>query len=314
LRYCGGMKKLALLLFLAVGSTAIAANDGDSPFIVSETGEGFNSVQNAIDAIGDGSGTILIAPGRYRQCGVQQGGAIAFVAREPGTVVFDGRACEGKAALVLGGRSASVVGLTFQNIKVPDGNGAGIRLQQGDLTVTESLFRNSQSGILSHADPSSTIRVDHSTFSGLGYCGDDCAHSIYIGQYGRLVVTRSRFERGTGGHYVKSRAARTDVTESSFDDSGGQATNYMIDLSNGGAGTIAGNMFVQGSDKENYSAMIAVAAEGAEHDSNGLAVRDNQATLAPGAKPTSFLVDFSGDRIGLETNRLDSEIRNFERR
>ena len=302
------------MLLAATSGAAVSANESESPFVVGETGAAFGSVQGAIDAIGDGAGTILIAPGRYRQCGVQEGGEIAFVARQPGTVVFDGKICEGKAALVLGGRSATVTGLTFQNLKVPDGNGAGIRLQQGNLEVTESLFRDSQSGILSHADPSATIRVDHSTFSGLGYCGDDCAHSIYIGQYGRLIVTRSRFERGTGGHYVKSRAARTDVTESSFDDSGGQATNYMIDLSNGGAGLIAGNVFVQGQDKENYSAMIAVAAEGAERESNGLAVRDNQASLAPGAKATSFLVDFSGDHIGLEQNRLDERIRSFERR
>jgi hypothetical protein len=303
-----------MLVLLATSAAAASANESEPPFVVGETGAAYGSVQQAIDAIGDGQGTILIAAGRYRQCGVQEGGEIAFVAREPGTVVFDGRACQGKAALVLAGRSATVSGLTFQNIKVGDGNGAGIRLQQGDLTVSETLFRNSQSGILSHADPSGTIRVDRSTFSGLGYCGDDCAHSIYIGNYGRLIVTRSRFERGTGGHYVKSRAARTDVTGSSFDDSGGQATNYMIDLSNGGTGIIAGNMFVQGTDKENYSALIAVAAEGAEHPSSGLAIRENQASLAPGAKPTTFLADFSGDQIGLEANRLGGDIRSFERR
>jgi hypothetical protein len=309
------MKRLGLMLVaLAAGAAAASANESEPAFVVNETGAAFGNIQDAIDSIGDGQGTILIAAGRYRQCGVQGGGDVAYVAREPGSVVFEGKACEGKAALVLGGRSAMVSGLTFQNLKVADGNGAGIRLQQGNLTVTESLFRNSQSGILSHADPSATIRVDRSTFSGLGYCGDDCAHSIYIGAYGRLIVTRSRFERGTGGHYVKSRAERTDVTESSFDDSAGQATNYMIDLSNGGTGIISGNMFVQGENKENYSAMIAVAAEGAEHGSDGLSVRDNQASLAPGAKPTSFLVDFSGDRIGLEANRLDARIRNFERR
>jgi DNA-binding transcriptional LysR family regulator len=36
----------------------------------------------------------------------------------------------------------------------------------------------------------------------------------------------------------------------------------MIDLPNGAAGRIAGNWFVQGADKENHSAFIAVAAEG----------------------------------------------------
>jgi hypothetical protein len=76
----------------------------------------------------------------------------------------------------------------------------------------------------------------------------------------RGQARRTRFERGTGGHYVKSRAPRVDITDSSFDDSMGRDTNYMIDLSNGAAGRIAGNTFVQGTGKENYSTLIAVAA------------------------------------------------------
>ena len=113
-----------------------------------ESGEGFGTLAEAVAAIGGGSGTILIAPGTYRQCAVQNGGRIAYVARAPGTVVFDGVACEGKAALVLGGRSARVEGLIFQNIRVPDANGAGIRLEAGDLIVRESLFRDGENGIL----------------------------------------------------------------------------------------------------------------------------------------------------------------------
>src|SRR3546814_15600733 len=98
-------------------------------------------------------------------------------------------------------------------MRVADRNGAGIRIEQGDLSVSETLFRNSEQGILSASDPSSTIRIDRSTFSGLGGCedGHGCSHSLYIGGYGRLIVIRSRFERGTGGHYVKSRAPRVEI-------------------------------------------------------------------------------------------------------
>ncbi len=63
-------------------------------------------------------------------------------------MIFDGVACEGKAALVLGGRSARVEGIVFQNIRVADANGAGIRLEAGDLIVRESLFRDGENGIL----------------------------------------------------------------------------------------------------------------------------------------------------------------------
>lgn len=307
------MKTLLSIVLLAAATTASAQSAG-APFIIKESNEGFGTLQDAVNAVGGKDATILIAPGRYQQCAVQHDGRISFVAIQPGTVIFDGAICEGKAALVLGGKSARVVGLTFQNLSVPDGNGAGIRLEQGDLTVTESMFRDSQSGILSHNDPSATIRIEQSTFSGLGYCGDDCAHSIYIGNYGRLIVSRVRFERGTGGHYVKSRGARVDISQSSFDDSGGEATNYMVDLPNGGTGMIMGNTFVQGKHKENYSALIVVAAEGPEHKSAGLTITGNTASLAPGAKPTTFLVDFSGDQLGLGENRLGSQIARFEKR
>ena len=86
----------------------------------------------------------------------------------PAPSLFDGVACEGKAALVLGGRSARVEGIVFQNIRVPDANGAGIRLEAGDLVVRESLFRDGENGILVANDHDGTIRVEQSTFSGLG--------------------------------------------------------------------------------------------------------------------------------------------------
>ena len=309
--------KAAIVLAGLTLAAPLAAQAGDAPFFVQEKDKGYASLQDAVDAIGGGSGTILIAPGTYRQCAVQEAGQVAYVAREPGSVVFDGGICEGKAALVLGGRAARVEGLVFQNMRVPDRNGAGIRIEQGDLIVSESLFRDSENGILSAEDPSGTVRIDRSTFSGLGGCEEDhgCSHGLYIGDYGELIVTRSRFERGTGGHYVKSRGTRIEVTDSSFDDSQGRATNYMIDLSNGATGTIARNIFVQGENKENYSALIMVAAEGQEHSSAGLAVTDNEARLVPGLRRrTAFVADASGEPITLARNRLDPMIAQRERR
>lgn len=311
------MKSMLLSLAIAALAPPVAAQDSAGPFTVAETGAGYGRLQDAVAAIGGGSGTILIAPGRYGDCAVQDAGRIAFVAQKPGTAIFDGGICQGKATLVLGGRSARVEGLTFQNLRVPDGNGAGIRLRRGDLDVSETLFRDSESGILSADDPKGTIRIDRSTFSGLGRCGRDlaCAHSLYIGGYGALIVTRSRFERGTGGHYVKSRAPRIEVSDSSFDDSAGRATNYMIDLPNGATGRIAGNSFVQGRNKENYSAFIMVAAEGADNASEGLVITNNDAALAPGLdRRTAFVADESGAALTIEKNRLSPSITRFEKR
>src|SRR5688572_12062761 len=200
------MRKSALLLLSLLAAQPLAAQSG-APFTIAETGESFDRLAEAVAAIGDGAGTIHIAAGRYRDCAVQEAGDIAFVAEEHGTAIFDGGMCEGKAILVLRGRSARVEGLVFTHMQVDDGNGAGIRIEQGDLTVSQSLFLDGQCGILSATDPAGTITIDHSTFSGLGRHPDgDGAHALYIGRYGALRVTSSRFERGTGGHYLKSRA------------------------------------------------------------------------------------------------------------
>ncbi|HEY0411511.1 MAG TPA: right-handed parallel beta-helix repeat-containing protein [Allosphingosinicella sp.] len=311
------MKHAFALAALALAATPLLAQSGGASFVVRETGQGFGSLQDAVNAIGNHRGTIVIAPGRYRQCAVQEAGDITYAAAQPGTVTFDRETCEGKAGLVLRGHAATISGLIFQNMHVADRNGAGIRLEHGNLVVRESLFRDSESGILSANDASGRILVEQSTFSGLGACpdGGDCAHSIYIGEYGSLAVHRVRFERGRGGHYVKTRSPRIEVTDSSFDDTGGHATNYMIDLSAGATGLIARNIFVQGRDKENYSALITVAAEGASNSSDGLTLVDNTASLAPGqTHGTSFVADLSGDSLRIGANRLGPKIARFERR
>lgn len=309
------MKPVLALTALAALATSLAAA-GDSPFVIAETGEGYWRLDEAVRAIGDGQATIAIAPGTYRDCAVQTEGIVTFRAARPGSVVFDGGICEGKAALVLRGRGARIDGLIFQNMRVPDGNGAGIRLEQANLEVTGTIFRNSEEGILSGADEAGSVTIDQSTFSGLGRCDRDlsCAHSIYIGYYGSLSVTRSRFERGRGGHYIKSNAARTDVHDSSFDDTQGRTTNYMIDLPAGAIGTVAGNTFVQGRDKENYSAMIAVAAEARAHPSRGLTITNNEATLGAGANNTTFVADWSHEPLRVSANRLGPGIKVFEMR
>jgi hypothetical protein len=316
------MTKLARALIACAALTgaafpAVLASAQSPNYTVVETGRGYGNLQAAVDAIGDGMGTIRFASGSYGDCAVQSGGDILYQAEVPGQSVLDGVACEGKAALVLRGRSARVEGLVFTNIRVPDANGAGIRLEKGDLSVGQSWFRDSQQGILTANGEPGSIVVDKSTFTRLGTCegAGGCAHSIYVGLYGALTVTRSRFEQGRGGHYVKSRAARLAVLNSSFDDSGGRETNYMIDVTTGAQGKIADNWFVQGKNKENYSAFITVAPEGKEHSSNGLVIEGNDGRFAPGVERESvFVADWSGDRLAIGANMLAPGLKRFERR
>lgn len=305
----------ALLIAAAAASASAPAQTGGTPYSID--GRGFSRLQDAVDAIGEGQGTITVAPGYHRDCAVQTAGRIAFVAAAPGQAIFDGVTCEGKAALVLRGGGAKVDGIVFQNMRVPDGNGAGIRLETSDLEVVNAMFRNSDEGILTADDPEATLTIDRSTFSRLGRCdrGLSCAHSVYTGIYGRVIVTRTRFEKGSGGHYFKSRGIVVDVRDNSFDDTQGTGTNYMIDLPSGSVGQIAGNMFVQGRDKENYSALIAVAAEERKNPSRGLVIEGNRATLPAGMDRKSvFVADWSGESLAIGQNQLGAGLTRFEKR
>ena len=306
-------RSVALALVLAA---PLSAQSSGAPFTVEETGRGYARLQDAVTAIGNGDGTIRIAPGTYRDCAVQTGGRIAYAALSAGTAIFDGTSCEGKGGLVLRGAAAHVEGLVFQNFQVPDRNGSGIRLDKGNLTVVNTVFRNSEQGILTNNDRAATISIDRSTFSGLGGCPDGmCSHSIYVNDNARLIITRSRFERGTGGHYVKSRAARTDISDSSFDDTRGSETNYMIDLPAGSVGTITHNEFVQGRSKENYSAFIAVGAETINNPSAGLTISANRASIAPGVQRTStFVADWTHEAIRLTGNQLGTGLKPYDQR
>lgn len=311
------MRILAPLALAAVVPAA-AQPVASPPFVIAETGQGFPTLDAAVSTVlNRQTATILIAPGIYRECTVQASGRIAFKARRAGTVVFDGVACEEKAAFVLRGEGSSVDGITFRNIRVPDGNGAGIRNETSDLAVTNTSFLDSQEGILGATERPIRIAIDRSTFAGLGQCDEteDCAHSVYLATPGTVTVTRSRFERGRGGHYLKLRVANVRIADNSFDDTQGRKTNYMIDLSEGGTGVIAGNTFVQGTAKENWSGLIVIAAEARTYSSAGLVVTGNTATLAPGqTRSPAFVASASRQRVEVADNRLGPGIRAFEQR
>jgi len=305
---------LSLALILA----APAAAQGGGSFVVD--GRGYRTLEDALGANMGRDITVTIAPGVYRECAVQTSDRVTYRAAQPGTAIFDGVACEGKAALVLRGKGATVDGIVFRNMRVGDGNGSGIRHEIGDLAVTNSMFLDSQEGILGDSreyQPNGRVVIDRSTFSGLGQCDEtpDCAHSIYLGASGFITVTNSRFERGRGGHYVKVRAPRVQIEGNSFDDSQGTRTNYAIDLPEGSTGAITGNTFVQGKAKENWGAFIAVAAEARKYRSGGLRIEGNEARLAPGqTKSPAFVANGSRERLAIGANTLGAGVRPYEDR
>ena len=115
--------------------------------------------------------------------------------------------------------------------------------------------------------------------------------------------------------YLKTRAATVEIVDNSFDDTQGTATNYMIDLPSGSVGRIANNLFVQGRDKENYSAIIAVAAEERKNPSRGLVVEGNRASIPEGiGRQSVFVADWSGEPLAIGANTIGPGLKRFEKR
>ena len=74
---------LGLLAAVAMPAAAVLAQQDTPAYTVVETGQGFDRLQQAVDAIGDSRGTIAIAPGRHSDCAVQSEGFVSYMSAEP---------------------------------------------------------------------------------------------------------------------------------------------------------------------------------------------------------------------------------------
>ena len=166
-----------------------------------------------------------------------------------------------------------VDGFAFFGAEVPDNNGAGIRSNNGSLTVRNSLFMNNQNGILAGADPAATIDIENSEFAHNG-AGDGYSHNIYVGAVKQFTVNNSYFHDAVVGHEIKSRAHNTTITNSRIIDGPSATASYNIDLPNGGNATITGNTIEKGPLAQNQ-ASIHYGGEAAPWAGSQLTISNN---------------------------------------
>jgi hypothetical protein len=154
----------------------------------------------------------------------------------------------GKAILVTN-TDVTLSNIIFSGVKVPDGNGAGIRYQHGNLTINNCYFHDNQDGLLAGADTTGSITINNSEFSHNG-TGSGLTHNLYVGEIGTLTVNGSYFHDAVVGHEIKSRALNTIIENSRIFDLSGSAS-YSIDLPNGGNAVIQNNVIEQGAKSQN---------------------------------------------------------------
>jgi Ca2+-binding RTX toxin-like protein len=218
----------------------------------------------------------------------------------------------GKAILIT--RSdVTLQGLEFTGTKVPDGNGAGIRFEGGNLTILDSHFHNNQNGLLSGGYPEGTITIRRSEFGHNG-AGDGKTHGLYVGKIKSLVIEDSYFHDTRVGHEIKSRAIETVIRNSRIQDEDG-TTSYSIDLPNGGKALLANNVIQQGAKSQN-PAIVHFGGEGTPYAGSSLTMTDNVVINALNSVSARVLLNQAGigatitgtDVFGLNANQIAASI------
>lgn len=269
---------------------------GGLPFLL-QSGGSYARLRDAV-VKAQSVDTITIMPGVYEDCAVVSKGRLTIRAMIPGSVTFRNKLCEGKAGIVVAGEEVTIAGLHFTGYTTRDGNGAGVRLEKGDLYLEETTFEDSDTGLLSGNGLEGQATVRRSIFRRLGRCRpDNCSHSLYMGRVAALTVRESLFEEGHGGHYIKARVKTVDIRDNLIDDTKGARTNYLIDLPEGAVGEIRGNALIKGANAENKCCAIVVSAEERENDASVLVEGNQFANLAD--RPVVLLGDYKGQaRLG----------------
>jgi len=208
-------------------------------------------------------------------------------------MVSTGSIPNGKGILVTN-TDLTVDHFEFSGAKVSDLNGAGIRYQGGNLTITNSYFHDNQDGLLANASSTGTITIRNSEFDHNG-AGDGYSHNLYVGDIAKLTIDNSFFHDAVIGHQIKSRAAETVITNTRiFDESG--TSSYSIDLPNGGKATISGNTIQQGVNGDNPN-IIAYGEEGLSGGTNTATISNNIVLNDMGTG--AFIWDASGSPISV---------------
>ena len=248
---------------------------------------------------------IQIEPGQYFDCAVWRADDLVIEGTGPGVVITD-KTCNGMGLFVIWGNNTTVRNLTLTRARVPDMNGAGIRLVKGNLTVDNVKFIDNQNGVLG-GEPGTTVTIRNSDFDKNGTCAGSCAHGIYIDKVNLLRVDNSRFSGTRQGHSIKSRALRTEVIGCTIVDGPEGTSSYLIEIPNGGALFMRDNTLEKGPKAENHTAAIAIGAEGVTQPTAEVTITNNS-FRNDGDYETTLLWNITATRATLKGNKLSGSV------
>lgn len=281
-RFGTGWLALMWLLWLLAGSAASAAT------IAVGSGGQAATLADAVRQARDGD-TILVPSGEYRgDVAVlhQRQLTIRGLGRRP-VLIADGKHVEGKAILVVRNGDITIENIEFRGARVPDGNGAGIRFEQGRLTVRRCAFFDNEMGLLTANFEDAQLLIEDSEFAQAPQVEGKLHHLLYAGRIASLQVSGSWFHDGHLGHLLKSRARRTTLLYNLLLDGAQGRASYEVDLPNGGDAVLLGNVIGQSALTHNR-VVVAYGAEGNAWPQSRLRLAHNT-LLSEGLGPAWFL-------------------------
>lgn len=192
-----------------------------------------------------------------------------------------GKNALGKGTWVVVGNDIIIENVEMVGAKVPDRNGAALRLEGTHFTLRRGFLHDNENGILSGANTASNIIIEYSEFGHNGY-GTGQTHNLYIGNVGTLTFLYNFSHDANVGHNLKSRARLNLIAYNRFSSTApgqvGTTTagqpSYEIDLPNAGTSYVIGNVIQQPAAHRN-PALLAYGEEGATNPGHDLYVVNN---------------------------------------
>lgn len=224
-------------------------------------GRALRTVKEAAQRARDGD-VIEIEAGDYRgDVAVWPAGRLTIrgVGGRP-RIIADGAAAESKGIWVFRGGEITIENVELTGARVPDRNGAGIRLESGRLRIARSRVLDNEMSILTSNDPAIELHVERCELTGPAENAGGVTHALYAGTIGRLVVEGCYVHHGNVGHLIKSRARESVIAFNRLTDESGSAS-YELEFPNGGNAYVVGNLIQQSIHTQNQT-MIAFGAEG----------------------------------------------------
>jgi hypothetical protein len=197
--------------------------------------------------------SVLIRPGEYYDCALWTRNHLVIAGVGQGIVITDST-CQGKALFVVTGRDTTIRDLTLARARVPDGNGAGIRLEGEGLTLERVRFVNDQVALL--ASGAGAIRISDCHIEGGGTGGERPTFAVLIGAASLLRIEGSSF-KGVAGGQISTSAAETELARNQIETGTGESPGPGV-LSVGGHLVMEDNLLSIGPNEPHLTAAVVV--------------------------------------------------------